>query len=158
MLFRPRTFRADAEQSSARPPAWLTACAVALATGATGCTFINAYEDPALVGEWQTDPVPNTANRINKLEVDLDGEGKATLWYEVGGIELRDKFKLEWEQDDDREFELELRCSSSWEPLHVEDCKEYDFGMVCEVDKKGNDLDCSAGHHVYNTRIQWYRD
>ncbi|MBW2530462.1 MAG: hypothetical protein JRI55_03220 [Deltaproteobacteria bacterium] len=128
-------------------------CAAALSLCA--CSVVNAYEDPALVGDWESeDPIAN--GERNQLEADLDGEGKATIFYTPDNVYLhQDELDLRWEQTDEEEFEIELDCELS--TLFAGGCGAHDFRMVCDVKDDGDELRCESSH-PYTGLLRWKRD
>jgi hypothetical protein len=117
-----------------------------LALGAcTGCTAINSFEDPALVGEWELDVYPDT-----KMEILVNGDGDATL-FDTNLAEYR--YDLDWAHEDPDEFEIDFKCRQ--DPAG---CDQRDFVMKCEASSSGNNLDCQAQSLWDPPDFEWGRD
>lgn len=120
-----------------------------------GCTVVNGYDDPALVGDWES-PEPIANGEHNRLEVDLDGEGKATILYSPDGVYLHeDRFEHEWQQTDEEEFEVELTCRFS--SLLDRACGAHDFAMTCDAKSGGDELRCESKHPYAAPTLRWDR-
>ena len=160
----PRRRGSDSEsllQQRCRPSAsGLVACGLMLL--GTGCTFINAYEDPVLVGKWKSpDPfVAGDSSTKNKMKAELDGDGKATLFFSDGSGNYSADYDLKWEQTDEKEYLIEYDCDSTSFP---NGCNGLSFDMDCEADNAGDDLECKCDRveecpYSADTRWKWERD
>jgi hypothetical protein len=118
-----------------------------------GCSLINAFEDPPVVGSWS-----GRVDERNELEVDLLGEGSATLHYSLvndptGYI---DRFDLDWEQTDIEEYALSMRCVES---THPQGCDDNDPELSCDAASDGSELDCTTDHPLWQSYdMNWDED
>lgn len=115
-----------------------------------GCTAINAFDDPALVGEWRS--AGTIAGLRNALSVELDGSGDATLY--VGSDDPatphRFDFDVEWTQRGPERFRLELDCAGS--PIGV-DCTG--FILTCNVAADETDMRCNGSDGWASYTFAW---
>jgi hypothetical protein len=134
--------------SRALSAALLVAVAFASVGVSTGCTVINAFEDPALVGDWELDVNPETT-----MDIELNGDGDAVILAEVNGISGEFRYDLDWKQEDEDEFEIDFNCQES--PVG---CDQADFTMACEASSSGDNLDCVADRFWVDPDFEWSRD
>lgn len=107
-----------------------------------GCSVINGYEDPVAVGSWELDTDPNS-----EMDIELDGDGDATLADPTGDI----TYDIDWTQEGEDDFELELECKNS-----PSGCNGEKFTMICDASSSGDSLRCEApGHEPAD--FQWNR-
>ncbi len=118
----------------------------ALTASSLGCSVINAYEDPVVVGDWKLE-----INGQSRMTLELDGGGDARIQVAEPMGEIR--YRLEWIQVDTDEFEIAFDCRSS--PVG---CEGGDFVMDCEASGSGNDLDCTARSGWQDPVFNWDRD
>lgn len=129
----------------------------ATAVSATGCSVVNAYEDPLLVGDWKLKD-----NASSKMSIDLDGDGKSTIavtltlpggTMEAGTI----SYKLDWEQSKEDEFEIKFACTTTTFP--TVNCDGQDFKMECSPNEEGDELDCKALDGIWtDPNFDWVDD
>ena len=159
---RPRGSGKPRSQPRQRARALLVAGGWALATAS--CTFINAYEDPALVGDWESrDPfIAGDNSTKNSMTAELEGDGKATLYFQLSGelTVYSAKNKITWEQSDEEEFLIKFKCSSTNLPSGA--CLDT-FYMECEADSAGDELECKCEDpndcpFSAESRWEWERD
>jgi hypothetical protein len=120
---------------------------VALLFG-NGCSFVNAYDDPGLVGAWETNNLrvsPDGSEAVDVLSADAEGTGTASLHFslEPDPALQEVRFKLGWEQEDERKFQLAMDCTYS--SLGTADCDtNEDFTFRCETSVDENAMICSG--------------
>jgi hypothetical protein len=114
----------------------LLSCAIA------GCSLINEYEDPTIVGRWRADQ--------HELTLDLNGSGKGSLHFGLEPAAFVDTYRIEWEHDDIDVFLLELSCRSSTGPGP---CNDHD--LECDVD--GDTMRCKASTIPNLRDLRWRR-
>ena len=119
------------------PARQLGVAALAFALG--GCTAINAFDDPPIVGDWKGGSQPG-----NEMTVELEGEGDAILLYSLSDQNGSDRFKLRWEQSDIDEYELKMRCQEG-----SFGCDGHDFTMKCSISGDFDELDCRTGAQLW---------
>jgi hypothetical protein len=105
-----------------------TLLAAALSCG--GCSVINEYEDPTLVGKWEGD---DTSPESNEMDIELDGKGDATIAFQGGNVEL----DIKWEYKTPTKYELKFECSNAG-------CGVQDFEFECKEKKEGEELECES--------------
>ncbi len=120
---------------------------------ACGCTAINAFDDPALVGEWQSDGT--IAGFRNRLSIELDGSGDATIYAGTSDPALADRFDfdVEWTQRGPERFRVELDCESS--SALGGDCQSADFIMTCNVAPEETDMRCNGSDGWASYTFAW---
>jgi hypothetical protein len=130
-----------------------------LLLAASGCTVINEYEDPELVGDWK---LKNDSN--SKMSIDLEGDGKSTIGIQLTSGSMVENgtitYKLDWEQTRESEYEIKFKCSNSSFSFG---CTDMDFKMECEPKKEGKELDCKAVSGIWvnpgsNPDFDWEDD
>jgi hypothetical protein len=148
---------------SLRSSSWLrgpghAAAGVLLVASTTGCSALNAYEDPAAVGDWQSREA-TAGGRRSSMSVELEGDGSATLNYVLQSdpaTALEDEFSLRWEQVGESKFELRMQCETS--SLLGTGCASHDFTMSCAPEGGGDELECT-GNGIWATfNFQWERE
>jgi len=107
----------------------LVLLAAALSCG--GCSVINEYEDPALVGRWKGD---NSSPESNKMTIDLDGKGDADIAFQGGVIVELD---IKWEYKSERKYELKFECANAG-------CGVQEFEFECKANTDGDELECES--------------
>lgn len=80
----------------------------ALAVACAGCSAVNGYENPPVLGEWRGATQPE-----NELFLGLEGDGEAEIYGLETPPSFRDDSELTWEQVDETRYELTLRCFQS---------------------------------------------
>ena len=107
------------------------------------------------VGDWESKDRIAGGERISKLEVEANGEGKATLYLsgqnpQVQAVPFSVDYEIEWEEDDD-EFEFEMKCRGNI-------CRgnNFDFTMECEDDDGA--LECKGDGTWSGVDLDWELD
>ena len=114
-------------------------CCAALGLLVCGCTVINAFDDPGVVGEWRSQ------NRVdgkrNELTVELNGDGDAKMFLFIDGARHRELFDIDWTQRGPEKFRLVMSCQQSqYRPGQCDG-----FRMVCRDVAVGDDsMSCTA--------------
>lgn len=124
-----------------------------MALGSVGCTAVNSYDDPALVGDWKL-----TINEASEMSIDLDGEGDGTIAATVtlgdGSMRMGEiVYDIDWEQTSDDEFELDWACQSG-----PAGCSGASFIMDCESQNEGDEMECLARSGWDDPAFDWERD
>ncbi|MBW2454986.1 MAG: hypothetical protein JRI68_10765 [Deltaproteobacteria bacterium] len=117
-----------------------------------GCTFINEYEDPPIVGDWKRD-IPNVESG-DKMSIDVDGRGDGVLFFTVGGGPdvLEGDFDIKWTYRSNDEFELDWECDS-------DACGGLDFTLRCDINSGGDELECVDRSEVWTpAEFDWVDD
>lgn len=113
--------------------------ALLLAWLSSGCSLVNAFDDPAIVGDWEGLQNPN-----NQMNIDVEGDGEVTLFYEVEelpGVSQHDGFEVSWEYDDSDTFVLSLTCT-----VTTTGCDNNNPVLVCNIEDGDDIVDCSTDH------------
>lgn len=119
-----------------------------LLIASVGCTVVNAYEDPVIVGQWK-----HEQNADTRMDIDVDGDGDSRIRV-VDPPGSENRYDLDWEQADPNEFEITFKCRSS-----AVGCEMLDFVMDCDASRSGNDLDCTPrSGWIEGTVFNWERD
>jgi hypothetical protein len=111
---------------------------IAAALLCSGCSVINEFEDPTLVGSWKGD---NASPADNDMDIELDGKGDAKLFLSAGGTNFEVGYDIKWEQIRDNKFELKHECDQSKTTV---DCAGLDVEFECKVNTDGDELECDT--------------
>lgn len=115
-----------------------------------GCSLANKFEDPAAVGDWQG----VTGDTRNRMSLEVSGGGDAKVFYTQAMAPGEDSFTITWEQSDEQEFELKLRCVSG-----TNGCNDNDPVLVCDANGDGDELTCRTSHRLWLTYpFNWAAD
>jgi hypothetical protein len=120
-----------------------------------GCTAINAYEDPPIVGKWA-----GTTDSRNAMIAKVEGEGEVVLHYQFTNDPAmtphQDHFEMEWEYEDDHNFQLKFRCIES---TAMDGCADNDPAVLCEINNDGDKMGCATEHPLWmGYTIDWSAD
>ena len=110
---------------------------IALLACSAGCSVLNGYENPDVLGEWKGVTQPE-----NELFLGLEGDGEAEIYGLGNPIEFRDDHELTWEGRGVDRYELTLRCFQS-----TRECPPTTV-LECELIGE-NSLVCATASTVY---------
>jgi hypothetical protein len=147
---KPRTKR-----TAQGAPRVATAGIVTALVALTGCTVINEYQDPPIVGDWKGKP--DTVYVNDKMSLDLDGDGKGTIMHTVaGGTDVHEShFDIDWEYHSTDEYDIEWDCKDST----AGSCGGLDFTLRCDINGDGDELDCEDRSNVWTVpEVDWVDD
>ena len=132
------------------------ALAVVALAPLTGCSVINAYEDPLAVGDWEAKD--SIGDERNTMALELDGDGEADLHFLINPDPTvhTESFDISWEQSGSDSFELDMECQSS--TLLGNSCGDADFTMDCDVKGGGDRLECEGDKTWETYAFEWERD
>jgi hypothetical protein len=117
-----------------------------------GCSVINAYEDPLIVGDWKRD-LPS-GDSDDEMSIEVDGKGDGTLFFTVSGSTdvIEGEFDIDWKHRKPDQFTLDWECSNSA-------CVGLDFTLRCDINTKGDELECEDRSDVWLTpEFDWKDD
>ena len=122
----------------ARRATWRLGVTTSLLAGVAslcGCTFINAYDDPLIVGDWKRE-VPNIESG-DEMSIEVDGSGDGKLFFIVSGEPTvrEGGFDIEWKYRSPDEFTLDWECADNT-------CGGLDFTLRCDINSGGDELEC----------------
>jgi hypothetical protein len=127
----------------------------------TGCSFVNAYEEPGLVGGWHSTSyqvnADGTQRALDDLNAAVDGLGNAHLHFIVESDPLLhdEIFDLVWEQRSESRFVLTMTCLDS--SLGPDGCDGSDFTMSCTSADEGV-MACTGDGAWSNIPFDWTKD
>lgn len=102
---------------------------------------------PAIIGDWEGQD--DVAGRKNELELEEDGKGEATVYFFFGDDLFEADYDVEWADEGDGEFELDLECEG--------DCSSFDFKMDCEMNADQDEMDCDGDERFSDYVFEWVR-
>jgi hypothetical protein len=105
-----------------------------------GACFLVGCGDP-IVGEWELDSGSTATQEDWTIEGDETGEFEAT--YNISGTDVDVDGDIEWSNEGDGEYEVELKCKSISAGLS---CSQVSTSKLdCEINDAGDELECSIG-------------
>ena len=89
------------------------------------------------------------ANEKNKLRIEDDDTGEATIYFYSNNEAYSAEFELEWTTEDDKII-LDMECQG--------DCSSFDFEMECTLNDDDDEMDCDGDKAFSDYEFEWKRD